>query len=193
MAAITKENLNATLGGADSNSYASFEEAEQYFSFRLNSSIWDNAQETDKVKALIMATQCFERMEFVGQKASLIKEGQDGHQALLWPRYPVVTDPYSLGIPWLQSVTGYEEWIDKDYKPIIPKLLKEAQFEQAFYLLASVQGIDKRASLRAQGLDSFIVGKTRETYGSPHRLIEYAMHCLHKLNAINTNTRIVRG
>jgi len=74
--------LDATVGGASANSYATVAEADSYFDERLNSSDWDNASADNKKRALIMATRRLDQEPFEGVKTDLDPEDQ----ALEWPR-----------------------------------------------------------------------------------------------------------
>jgi hypothetical protein len=83
--------LDATVGGASSNSYVTLAEANTYFADRLNSTAngdWTNdstgVARTDAVKsaALITATRRIDEEMFQGLKASTT-------QALKWPRVNV--------------------------------------------------------------------------------------------------------
>jgi len=48
--------------------YNTLSEANTYFSERLNSEPWDSASNTDRTKALIMASRAIDRLNFVGDK-----------------------------------------------------------------------------------------------------------------------------
>jgi hypothetical protein len=60
--------------------YATMDEADTYFSTRLNTTFWDAATDSDKTKALTMATRAIDRLSFVGWKV-------DDSQVNEWPRY----------------------------------------------------------------------------------------------------------
>jgi hypothetical protein len=73
--------LDATVGGAASNSYATLAEADAYFADRVTGN-WDGS-DTTKEQALIKATQYIDAT--YGRSFSGIKNTQA--QALAWPRY----------------------------------------------------------------------------------------------------------
>lgn len=117
--------LDASIGGASSNSYVDLASADLYFSTRLYSDAWLNAQTTEKEAALITATSRLEEDQYIGGRAS-------STQALSWPRYaaekrdvPGVTGGYST------YYAGYYLATE------IPKPLKDATCELALALLQS--------------------------------------------------------
>src|SRR5690242_1830582 len=101
--------LDATVGGASSNSFGTLTEANTFFADRLYTSTWDAAADANKNKALI--TACFEicQLRFFGEKAT-------STQALPWPRIWVRNEDAGF------ASTGY---YDSDE---IPERLKQAQF-----------------------------------------------------------------
>lgn len=74
--------LDATIGGASANSYATVAEADTYFDERMGTADWDGASADDKARALIMATRRIDQESFEGVKADIDPEDQ----ALEWPR-----------------------------------------------------------------------------------------------------------
>lgn len=60
--------------------YCTLEEAEQYFSERFDSSIWNDTTETDKLKALVEATRKLNGLKYKGFPVSV-------EQQLAFPRY----------------------------------------------------------------------------------------------------------
>lgn len=102
--------------GADSNSYLSLDEAEVYFSTRLNSSVWNLIEDTDTKKmALIAACRRMEsELDYVGEATTTT-------QALKLPR----------AYMYNRNRTAY---LDKD---VIAQVFKDAQCEQAAAELAS--------------------------------------------------------
>lgn len=181
-------------GGPDSNSYVSLEEAKQYFSVRLNSGEWDKADDSQKEKSLIMATSSIDTLHFAGRKWKEGSVGADDYQALEWPRYPEYSDPYMLGIPHLMTSTKESrEWVDKDNVPVIPRYLKDAVCEQAYFLLRAVKGLDKREHLKAQGLTSISYPDINEVFEGNLPIAPAALRALNKLNCLSSSLRIVRG
>lgn len=121
--------LDATVNGADSNSYATATEGDDYFEGRLNADVWTNAAPEEKDAALMMSTADLD--------GSLLWTGlaATGTQALGWGR---------IG---MQTRNGYE------ISPLVlPRELKAAVFELALYHLTedrsasddvAVQGIER--------------------------------------------------
>lgn len=75
--------LDATVGGASSNTYQSQTTADQYFADRLDATAWTGASSDSKDQALLMATRRLEQESWEGGKS-------DTDQALAWPRYGTV-------------------------------------------------------------------------------------------------------
>jgi len=71
--------LDATVGGADSNSYITRANAQLYFDTRTGVAEWTDAAVADQDRALIMATSRLEQEEYEGSIP-------DADQALKWPR-----------------------------------------------------------------------------------------------------------
>ena len=56
--------------------YISESAATAYFANRLNTDAWDDAEDEDCEKALLMATDAIDRLNFLGEKASSVQENQ---------------------------------------------------------------------------------------------------------------------
>jgi len=104
--------LDATVGGANANSYVTLAVAQQYFDDRLYTDAWDTATEETQQSALIMACRWIEQETFVGSPAT-------STQALAWPRYSVE-----------KKNGGY--YLSTE----IPALLQQAQCDLALALLS---------------------------------------------------------
>jgi hypothetical protein len=102
--------LDATIGGASSNSYVTRAEATTYFGDRLDVDEWDDATNAQKDAALVMATLRLEQEDYVGSRA-------DEDQNLKWPRMSVYID------------NVYQDSAD------IPRPIKEATYELALAIL----------------------------------------------------------
>lgn len=107
-------SIDATVGGASSNSYATVAEADTYFATRLGASTWDAATVEDKERALITATSQLDQSAFLGMRTS-------STQRLAFPR---------LMIPKLDSYTYWDS-------EAIPQPIKDATCELAQELLTS--------------------------------------------------------
>ena len=77
--------LDATLAGANANSYISVADATTYFGNRLDSADWVAASADNKAASLITATTWLDTVEFYGERSSTT-------QALKWPRTDVTCD-----------------------------------------------------------------------------------------------------
>ena len=71
--------IDATLSGANSNSYVTLAEANSYFETVPNSSTWDDKTDDAKNRAIISATRWIDSLNFYGDRC-------DTSQALSWPR-----------------------------------------------------------------------------------------------------------
>jgi hypothetical protein len=124
--------IDATVGGATSNSYATVVEADAIAEETLPvPAAWNNAEPEERVLALVAAVRFLDQSAFAGARAT-------GSQALAWPRTGV------LKAPDYDDVTTYDS-------AEIPAAVKRAQARLAFYLLerkdADPFGPDPRAGL----------------------------------------------
>lgn len=109
--------IDATVGGASANSFATLAEAGAYFGSRLQSGAWNDASDGDKEHALLDATRRLSLLEYAGTQTN------NTDQSLPFPR--------SLPV-------GGELWRRYGrYLPIdeIPDDIKNAQFETAIAML----------------------------------------------------------
>jgi hypothetical protein len=103
--------IDATVGGADANSFGTLNEADAYMESRLNASAWESDASTDdKNRALAEATRELSSLPWQGVRAS-------DTQALAWPR-ELVRDPDDPS----------HNYFDRDE---IPARVKRATFELA--------------------------------------------------------------
>ncbi len=104
--------LDATSGGALSNSYLTLPDANTYFESRANSSIWTAITDDEiKKQLLITATKTIDYNDFLGTR-----EDTTTPQALKFPR---------IGLPLQDGIS---------YDSVIPKDIKEATCELAIHL-----------------------------------------------------------
>ena len=104
--------LVATAGATNANSYCTLAEANTYHESRLYTTSWTDAEDDNKVIALIWATRMLDEIcDWVGEKST-------GEQALRWPRWDA----------WDKD--GYN--LDAN---TIPTFLKNATAELAFQLI----------------------------------------------------------
>lgn len=105
--------IDATLGGANSNSYVTEAEADAYWSTQLYDT-WTAATSDDKQRALIQATDRIDKEDFYGDRKD-------------------VTTPQRLKFPR----TGLDKIDGIDINDVIPRQIKEATYELAKYLLTT--------------------------------------------------------
>lgn len=145
--ALTAASL--VTSGLTGNSYLSLADAETYFSKRLRADAWENATKRDKVKALLQGTRDIDALPYKGDRYTL---GFDSGQ------------PTKLKQP-LAFPRSY--MIDGDGNALVPQEIKDAQCEQAIWLLGKEgTGAERRARLQAQGVAAFSVEGMSETYRS---------------------------
>jgi hypothetical protein len=150
--------LDATIGGAASNSYLTLEAAGAYFGQRLHASAWTSASEADREKALLMACR---RIEACRIRVHRRPYG--------YPGAPAEGLPYDPLAPYLQTqALSFPRRKDRDSAGawIIPQAAKDAQCEEALALLARGAEQEKRRALQAAGVTSFSVDGLSETYGA---------------------------
>lgn len=126
--------LDATVGGAEANSYATNSDADDYFADRLHATAWTDASESDQDAALIMATRGIDALCYRGTAGS-------STQALQFPRT-------GLKLP-----TGYSTTADA-----IPRLIKEATYEYALVLLNSAADATLEREQVTEGLKELKAG-----------------------------------
>lgn len=120
--------IDATIGGANANSYVDVPTADTFFDNRLNASAWNNVVDSDdKARALITATDRIDQEKYRGAKAS-------STQRLQFPRSGI---SYDDGLP-VPTTT-------------VPRQVCNATMELALALLAA----GKTDLLAATGLEQF--------------------------------------
>ena len=85
--------------------YSSIPEADSYFTERLNTSVWDNSDDTDKFKALAMATRAIDRLNYAGAKT-------DSDQELEFPRGEDVDVPEEIKIAAYECALAFLDGVD---------------------------------------------------------------------------------
>jgi hypothetical protein len=139
-------DLVATVGGASSNSFLDSDAADTYFDNRLNSDAWDDADSTDKDKALITASKELNILSWLGYKATTA-------QRLAWPRSMVINP---------DSAYSQEYYTESE----IPQRVKDATCEYALELLkAGTTDLTSQDSSRE--IKSETVGPISVTYAEP--------------------------
>lgn len=126
--------LDATVGGPNSNSYATLLEADAYFANRYHVTFWDSLESTDQEKLLITNTALLEwYVKWYGLRVT-------DTQALAWPRTGTYTE---LGTEYPSNV--------------IPKEVKVALFE----LVISSFEEDRTNDTGLEGLTSLQVASLK--------------------------------
>ncbi len=125
--------LDATVSGPDSNSYVTVDEANSYHESRLHNDSWSAATQADIEAALVWATSILDQKKWKGNKATQ-------SQSLRFPRSNLITMDNDV----LASNT-------------IPKFLKDAVSELAFYLLSE----DRTSDSDTAGFTAIQVGSIK--------------------------------
>ena len=128
--------IDATVGGANSNSYVTLAEANTYFEARLHVSNWTDATDDTKNRALVMATRRINQETFYGTRETTT-------QRLAFPR---------IG---LEDLDGIE--LDS----IIPEQLKEATYELAIHLIGTDMS---KPSVDTSNVSEVQVGSVKAKY-----------------------------
>ena len=81
--------IDATIKGANANSYVTLTEANSYFETVPDSSTWTNKTDDQKNRSLIAATRWIETLVFYGKRC-------DNGQALKFPRNNYIVDGVEL-------------------------------------------------------------------------------------------------
>jgi len=115
--------LDATAGGASSDSYVTVADTTTYFGTRLYVTDWTSASTANQEASLKWATRLLDQYDWAGLRATQA-------QALRWPR----SDVYDKDDYYIES-------------DIVPQWLKDATGELAKQLLAS----DRTADSETQG------------------------------------------
>lgn len=136
--------IDATVGGANANSYVTLAEAVAYAADSFSAAEFLALNTAGREKCLRHAAKQIDRNRFVGFKATV-------GQALQFPRHY----PYNADDP------AYSTALE------VPTAVKDAQCEQAFYLAtnADTGGSSRRSKLQSEGVTSFRVGNAAETFG----------------------------
>jgi len=108
--------IDATIKGADANSYVTLAEANSYFETVPSSTNWDNKSDDNKNRALIAATRWIDTLVYYGDRC-------DDDQALKFPRTNYQVDGVELACT------------------LIPQNIKYAQYELAFALANETDAI----------------------------------------------------
>ena len=95
--------IDATLSGANANSYVTLAEADAYFETVPSSTQWDNKQDDKKNRALIAATRWIDSFVFFGDRC-------DHGQALKFPRNNYQVDDVELACSAIPNNIKYAQY-----------------------------------------------------------------------------------
>jgi hypothetical protein len=87
--------------------YLDVDEAEEYFSTRLETIVWDDSELSDKTKSLKMATNIINRLNFQGSKT-------DPEQNNQFPRYPETEIPNDVKIACCEIALSLLSGVDPE-------------------------------------------------------------------------------
>jgi hypothetical protein len=135
--------IDATPGGADSNSFIDEAFADQYLEDRLNAEAWAAADPDNRIRALMEATRELTRLAWIGQRT-------DEVQALSWPRFEAIDPDTPLSDDGFGSISFYPD--DE-----IPDRIQNATAEYALEFIKSgsvdVAAIDPSAGIKRTKVD----------------------------------------
>lgn len=117
--------IDATVGGANSNSYVGLPYANSFFENVLAPNAWDGATPDEQERALMTATQWLEEFDWVGTPAT-------STQALKWPAISIFDEHGNLVADSKQTPVLI---LGKYTSTQMPVPLLQATCELAFYLL----------------------------------------------------------
>ena len=95
--------IDATIKGANANSYVTLAEADAYFETVPSSTQWDNKQDDKKNRALISATRWIDSFVFYGDRC-------DNGQALKFPRNNYKVDDVELACTTIPNNIKYAQY-----------------------------------------------------------------------------------
>jgi hypothetical protein len=95
--------IDATIKGANANSYVTLAEADAYFETVPSSTQWDNKQDDKKNRALIAATRWIDSFVFFGDRC-------DHGQALKFPRNNYQVDDVELACTAIPNNIKYAQY-----------------------------------------------------------------------------------
>ena len=96
-------SIDATISGANANSFVTLDEANNYFATVPNSSTWDDKTVDQKKRALISATRWIDSFVFFGDRC-------DQNQALKFPRNNYQVDDVELSCTTIPNNIKYAQY-----------------------------------------------------------------------------------
>ena len=163
-------DFDATKGGTAATSYATVEEADDYFELDYNADEWENLTETQKQKLLATATMQIDRFTPLFDKV-----GED--QAL---NFPVTPKPEN---------EGYCDNLGDGFAQV-----KEACILQALFVYQSSDAINEAREAAIQGAKSETIGPVSKSMTGFNPLTKWAPGVLSLLNNyVDLEMRIFRA
>lgn len=132
--------LITTVGGNDSNSYATVEESDSYLELMYRGEIpasWDELDEPDKENRLIIAALLMNQFSWRGEKACR-------DQNLSFPRWWRTDDEHDLMADDEDTFINYSD-IPDGTGPVTPAEVKYAQTELAYQVVSHILQLDPLA------------------------------------------------
>jgi hypothetical protein len=135
--------IDPSVGGVESNSYGTVDEADAYFAARMNGLPWLATSDVEvKQQALITATNRLDQEQYRGKRASDI-------QALAFPRTGIMADGFPVA------------------PDVIPPAVKYAEFEEALALIIAGTS-DVLSASGNEGIQSVDADGVRVVFRDPH-------------------------
>lgn len=122
--------IDATVGGANANSYVTLAQAETYLEARLNISAWTAATTDTKNRALVEAQRTLSPLPWAGSRST-------DTQALAWPRQYVANPDAPLPLTTVARENLLPTYVVYYESNIVPERVKQAQVELALEFLKS--------------------------------------------------------
>lgn len=142
--------IDATVGGAASNSFVTLAEAQTYMDSRLNGSLWTAASTDDQNRSLAEATRELSALDWQGLRST-------STQVLSWPRW-WVPNPDGVNL-------AYNYFLSTD----MPVRVKNATAELAFQFLKAgttdIASLDPTLGVIERQVD--VIRKRWEPYQRP--------------------------
>lgn len=131
--------LITTVGGTDSDSYATVAEADEYLELMYQGeipAIWDNLDEPDKENRLKIAALLMNQFAWRGEKASR-------DQRLDFPRWWRTDDEHDLMLDDEDTFINYSDITEN--APVVPQEVKYAQIEMSYQVVSHILQLDPLA------------------------------------------------
>ena len=146
--------FDSTPGGAAANSYASVDDAKDYFAGRVTITEWDDADDPTRQSLLVMATRVID-MYFSGTRTFIVDEGEHPGYFRVGPRWTGTpsTSTQALAGPRIGMLNRNGFAIDP---AVIPVELKQATAELAGQLAKADITLDNLNTI--QGITSVRAG-----------------------------------